>query len=105
MASRRASCASSRPATASWSSEFVTEPYEFRRAKPADYDAIIFFAFAASQGRRRVSAITGAVNAPAIAFHERMGFTVRGPIAGYNGPGTNLVVFERALDPPAKRSV
>jgi hypothetical protein len=39
------------------------------------------------------------VNAASIAFHERMGFTVKGPIADYNQPGTAHVAFERALAP------
>jgi ribosomal protein S18 acetylase RimI-like enzyme len=59
-----------------------------------------FFELAALAGRTRVSAITSPVNTGSIAFHERMGFTVRGPIADYNQPGTAHVVFERALEPP-----
>jgi L-amino acid N-acyltransferase YncA len=56
-----------------------------------------FFATATRAGRTQVSAITAPTNAASIAFHERMGFTVRGPIAAYNRPGTAHVVFERAL--------
>jgi len=56
-----------------------------------------FFALAARAGRARVSAITSPVNTGSIAFHERMGFTARGPIADYNQPGTAHVVFERQL--------
>lgn len=58
-----------------------------------------FFELAARDGRTRVSAITGPVNAGSIAFHERMGFTVRGPVADHNQPGTAHMVFERALAP------
>jgi GNAT superfamily N-acetyltransferase len=60
-----------------------------------------FFERAARDGRVRVSAITGPVNSGSIAFHERMGFTVRGPIADYNQPGTAHVFFERSLAPPS----
>lgn len=59
-----------------------------------------FFALAARDGRVRVSAITSPVNTESIAFHERMGFTVHGPITDYNQPGTAHVVFERALALP-----
>ena len=79
---------------------FVGVHPDHRRAALARRLYEDFFAFAAGEGRRRVSAITGAVNEASIAFHERMGFTVRGPIAGYNGAGSNLVVFERGLAPP-----
>jgi ribosomal protein S18 acetylase RimI-like enzyme len=58
-----------------------------------------FFARAAQDGRVRVSAITGPVNTGSIAFHERMGFSVRGPVADYNQPGTAHMVFERPLTP------
>jgi ribosomal protein S18 acetylase RimI-like enzyme len=58
-----------------------------------------FFELAALAGRTRVSAITSPVNTGSIAFHERMGFTVRGPIADFNQPGTAHVVFERVLKP------
>jgi ribosomal protein S18 acetylase RimI-like enzyme len=59
-----------------------------------------FFERAARDGRRRVCAITGPVNTGSIAFHERMGFTVRGPIADYNQRGTAHMFFERPLSPP-----
>ena len=39
------------------------------------------------------------MNTESIAFHERMGFTVHGPITDYNQPGTAHVVFERARTP------
>jgi ribosomal protein S18 acetylase RimI-like enzyme len=56
-----------------------------------------FFEMARQNGRRVVKAITGPVNAGSIAFHQRMGFTVTGPLADYNGPGHDHVVFERNL--------
>ena len=59
-----------------------------------------FFERAARDGRVRVSAITGPVNTGSMAFHERMGFTVEGPIADYNQPGTAHMYFERPLTPP-----
>jgi ribosomal protein S18 acetylase RimI-like enzyme len=59
------------------------------------YDA--FFALAVADGRTRVSAITSSVNSGSIAFHQRMGFTVNGPYAGYDGPGKNMVKFTRPL--------
>lgn len=56
-----------------------------------------FFVLAARAGRSRVSAITSSANTASIAFHERMGFTVRSPVADYNQPGTAHVVVERGL--------
>jgi ribosomal protein S18 acetylase RimI-like enzyme len=56
-----------------------------------------FFAIARGDGRRTVSAVTAPVNTGSIAFHRSMGFTVTGPIADYNGPGRDLVTFERPL--------
>jgi ribosomal protein S18 acetylase RimI-like enzyme len=56
-----------------------------------------FFALARDAGRTVVSAITGPVNERSIAFHRRMGFDVRGPVADYDGPGTSLMVFRREL--------
>jgi ribosomal protein S18 acetylase RimI-like enzyme len=56
-----------------------------------------FFALARDAGRTVVSAITGPVNERSIAFHRRMGFDVRGPVADYDGPGTSLMVFRRQL--------
>jgi ribosomal protein S18 acetylase RimI-like enzyme len=56
-----------------------------------------FFEASARDGRVRVTAITAPTNAASIAFHERMGFSVRGPISGYNRPGTAHVVFERRI--------
>ncbi|MEV4554618.1 GNAT family N-acetyltransferase [Nonomuraea wenchangensis] len=56
-----------------------------------------FFGIAREHGRQVVKAITSPVNEGSIAFHRRMGFTVRGPHAAYNGPGTTLITFERTL--------
>ena len=56
-----------------------------------------FFAMARADGRRTVSAVTAPVNTDSITFHQSMGFTVSGPIPDYNGPGRDLVTFERPL--------
>jgi len=56
-----------------------------------------FFALAQADGRRSVGAITAPVNAGSIAFHQSMGFAARGPVAGYDGPGKDMIVFDRAL--------
>ncbi|MEW9549540.1 N-acetyltransferase family protein [Nonomuraea sp. NPDC050783] len=56
-----------------------------------------FFGMAREHGRHVVKAITSPVNEASVAFHRRMGFTVNGPVPGYNGPGTTLLTFERAL--------
>ncbi|MER6950349.1 GNAT family N-acetyltransferase [Nonomuraea sp. NPDC000554] len=56
-----------------------------------------FFEIARGHDRRVVGAITSPVNQASIAFHRRMGFAVRGPVPDYNGPGHDLIVFERPL--------
>jgi len=56
-----------------------------------------FFTLARDHGRRVVRAITAPVNTASIAFHRKMGFTVSGPVPGYNGPGTSLITFSRFL--------
>jgi ribosomal protein S18 acetylase RimI-like enzyme len=56
-----------------------------------------FFALAREHDRRVVRAVTSPVNQASIAFHQRLGFTVSGPITGYNGPGRDLVAFERTI--------
>jgi predicted GNAT superfamily acetyltransferase len=33
-----------------------------------------------------------------LAFHRAMGFTVTGPIADYNGPAVDRILFHRRLD-------
>ncbi|HMH91610.1 MAG TPA: N-acetyltransferase [Streptosporangiaceae bacterium] len=56
-----------------------------------------FFALARGDGRRLVSAVTAPVNSGSVAFHRAMGFTVTGPVAGYDGPGHDKIYFERRL--------
>jgi ribosomal protein S18 acetylase RimI-like enzyme len=55
-----------------------------------------FFALARGDGRRIVKAITAPVNSGSIGFHRSMGFTVT-PVADYDGPGRDYIVFERPL--------
>jgi predicted GNAT superfamily acetyltransferase len=54
-----------------------------------------FFAMARTAGRSTVEAITSPTNERSIAFHRRMGFDARGPVDGYNGAGTALMVFSK----------
>jgi ribosomal protein S18 acetylase RimI-like enzyme len=56
-----------------------------------------FFELARAAGRRAVTAITAPVNTGSIAFHQRMGFSVTGPVADYEGPGRDYVLFRRPL--------
>jgi len=56
-----------------------------------------FFRLARADGRTVVSAITAPGNAASVAFHRALGFTVIGPVDGYNGPSRDMVVFERAI--------
>jgi predicted GNAT superfamily acetyltransferase len=56
-----------------------------------------FFDVARADGRITVAAITSPVNERSVAFHRHMGFAVRGPVDGYHGAGTALIVFSRAL--------
>ena len=56
-----------------------------------------FFRLARAHGRSRVSAITAPVNRRSADFHRAMGFTVTGPVPDYNGPGHDMLVFDRAL--------
>jgi L-amino acid N-acyltransferase YncA len=56
-----------------------------------------FFDMARADGRHVVSAVTSPENEGSIAFHQSMGFSVSGPLPAYNGPGRDLVLFERAL--------
>jgi len=44
-----------------------------------------------------VSAITAPVNLRSAEFHRSLGFTVSGPVRDYNGPGHEMLVFDRAL--------
>jgi predicted GNAT superfamily acetyltransferase len=56
-----------------------------------------FFELAERDGRRVVRAVTAPANSASIAFHAAMGFTVSGPVDGYDGPSSPMVVFERRL--------
>jgi ribosomal protein S18 acetylase RimI-like enzyme len=56
-----------------------------------------FFQIARRHGRTVVKAVTSPVNEASIAFHRHLGFTVSGPVPDYNGPGRDLMVFERAI--------
>jgi ribosomal protein S18 acetylase RimI-like enzyme len=61
-----------------------------------------FFALALEDGRERVRAVTSPQNTGSIAFHRAMGFSVTGPVADYDGPGTSRMVFERSLRRPGE---
>jgi ribosomal protein S18 acetylase RimI-like enzyme len=56
-----------------------------------------FFALARAAGSTGVGAITSPVNTGSIAFHRSLGFTVRGPVVGHDGPGKDMMVFDRVL--------
>jgi ribosomal protein S18 acetylase RimI-like enzyme len=56
-----------------------------------------FFSLARADGRSSVRAVTSPVNAGSIAFHSALGFSVTGPVPGYDGPGRDMMAFERAL--------
>jgi ribosomal protein S18 acetylase RimI-like enzyme len=56
-----------------------------------------FFSMARADGRTVVSAITAPANTPSVAFHRGLGFGVTGPASDYNGPGRDMLVFERRL--------
>ena len=56
-----------------------------------------FFGLARADGRKRVAAITAPANTTSADFHRAMGFAVSGPVAGYNGPSHDMLVFERTL--------
>lgn len=59
-----------------------------------------FFDLAAAEGRTKVKAITSPQNQRSIAFHTAMGFTVTGPVADYDGPTVDRIVFQRELTLP-----
>ena len=52
-----------------------------------------FIAAAGAQGRTVIRAITAPSNHASIAFHRRLGFEVSGPVANYDGPGVDRVLF------------
>ncbi len=56
-----------------------------------------FFAGAREDGRTVVKAITSPQNVRSIAFHTAMGFHCSQPVADYDGPGEDRVVFSRHL--------
>ena len=56
-----------------------------------------FFRRARADGRRTVSAITAPVNLRSADFHRALGFTVSGPVDGYNGPDLPMLVFDQTL--------
>lgn len=55
------------------------------------------FDTARASGCTRVKAITSRVNERSIAFHKAIGFTASEPIADYDGPGLDRVVFVKQL--------
>ncbi len=52
-----------------------------------------FAGYAHQQGCYELRAVTAPSNAASVLFHERLGFSVSGPVVGYNGPGRAMVVF------------
>jgi len=56
-----------------------------------------FFRLATAGGRSVVKAVTAPVNSASIAFHTALGFSVTGPVPGYDGPSDVKMVFERRL--------
>jgi ribosomal protein S18 acetylase RimI-like enzyme len=56
-----------------------------------------FFEAMRAGGRTEVHAVTSPVNVGSIAFHRSMGFSVSDPVADYDGPGADRVVFSRSL--------
>ena len=56
-----------------------------------------FLAEARAAGRHVVRAITSPGNHGSIRFHAALGFTVAGPVPGYNGPGRDMMTFELRL--------
>jgi L-amino acid N-acyltransferase YncA len=57
-----------------------------------------FFTRTREAGCTRVAAITSPVNTASIAFHRSMGFTVSGPVRDHDGPGKDMIVFDRPLN-------
>ncbi|MFG2088003.1 GNAT family N-acetyltransferase [Spirillospora sp. NPDC048824] len=58
-----------------------------------------FFDLVAAEHRTKVKAITSPQNYGSIAFHTAMGFTVIGPVADYDGPTVDRIVFQLQLSP------
>ncbi|MEU6432526.1 GNAT family N-acetyltransferase [Microbispora sp. NPDC046973] len=61
-----------------------------------------FFDLAVAEHRTTVKAITSPQNRGSIAFHTAMGFTVTGPVSGYDGPAVDRIVFQLRLSPRRK---
>jgi ribosomal protein S18 acetylase RimI-like enzyme len=56
-----------------------------------------FFEVARAHGRDVVQAVTSPVNTTSVAFHRAMGFEVREPVPGYDGPGEDRVRLTKRL--------
>jgi ribosomal protein S18 acetylase RimI-like enzyme len=56
-----------------------------------------FFRLAKADGRSTVSAITAPVNLRSAEFHRAMGFKISGPVPDYDGPGHDMLLFDRML--------
>jgi ribosomal protein S18 acetylase RimI-like enzyme len=56
-----------------------------------------FFDAMRAGGLTEVLAVTAPVFVDSIAFHRSLGFSVSDPVADYNGPGADGVVFSRSL--------
>ena len=70
------------------------------RARRSGYGRLLyeeFFRRARANGRRTVSAITAPANLRSADFHRALGFTVSGPVRDYNGPGREMLIFDRTL--------
>jgi predicted GNAT superfamily acetyltransferase len=78
--------------------QFAGVAPEERRSGLARLLYQVFFELAANDGRHVIRAVTAPVNSASIAFHAAMGFTVTGPVGGYDGPSSAKVLFERRLD-------
>lgn len=69
-------------------------------ARRRGYGGLLYEEFsrlAKADGRSVVSAITAPVNLRSAEFHRALGFRVSGPISDYNGPGHDVLVFDRTL--------
>ncbi|TQL78800.1 ribosomal protein S18 acetylase RimI-like enzyme [Stackebrandtia endophytica] len=56
-----------------------------------------FLTSAVEAGCTKAKAVTSPVNARSIAFHRAIGFTASEPVADYDGPGLDRVVFHKPL--------
>jgi predicted GNAT superfamily acetyltransferase len=76
---------------------FVGVNPESRRTGLARHLYELFFDIARAGHRTVVHAITAPVNTRSIAFHSALGFECSAPVADYDGPGVDRVVFTRQL--------